>query len=471
MLNLNRFIVSTSVLAFSLFMEIIMPTIRPQLAVLLTLVAGLAACGETSRLQVSDGTGPTPTLPEPNKTLIPTVNIAPAVGWAKGAKPIAAPGTQVAAFAENLDHPRWLYVLPNGDVLVAETNSPAKPDDSTGIRGWVMKQVMGRAGAGVPTANRITLLRDRDHDGVAQTRTVFLKDLNSPFGMALIGNDFYVADTDKLLRYHYESGQTSISGEPTTVVELPAGTINHHWTKNVIASKDGKKLYVTVGSNSNVGENGLDKEQGRAAIWEVDVATGAHRIFASGLRNPNGMDWDPQTGKLWTAVNERDEIGSDLVPDYVTSVKDGAFYGWPFSYYGQHVDVRVKPQNPELVAKAIAPDYAVGPHTASLGLAFADGKSLPAPFNQGMFIGQHGSWNRNPHSGYKVLFVPFANGKPSGKPVDLLSGFLNADDKAQGRPVGVVNDQHGGVLVADDVGNKIWRVTAAKGQQATSATP
>jgi glucose/arabinose dehydrogenase len=448
-----------------------MPTIRPQLAVLLALVAGLAACGETSLLKVSDGTGPTPTLPEPNKTLIPTVNIAPAVGWAKGAKPIAAPGTQVAAFAENLDHPRWLYVLPNGDVLVAETNSPAKPDDSTGIRGWVMKKVMDRAGADAPTANRITLLRDNNHDGVAQTRTVFLKDLNSPFGMALIGNDFYVADTDKLLRYHYESGQTSISGEPTTVVELPAGTINHHWTKNVIASKDGKKLYVTVGSNSNVGENGLDKEEGRAAIWEVDVATGAHRIFASGLRNPNGMDWEPQTGKLWTAVNERDEIGSDLVPDYVTSVKDGAFYGWPFSYYGQHVDVRVKPQNPEWVAKAIAPDYAVGPHTASLGLAFADGKSLPAPFNQGMFIGQHGSWNRNPHSGYKVLFVPFANGKPSGTPVDLLSGFLNADDKAQGRPVGVINDQHGGVLVADDVGNKIWRVTAAKIQQATSATP
>jgi len=448
-----------------------MPTIRPQLAALLALVAGLAACGETSRLQVSDGTGPTPMLPEPNKTLIPTVNIAPAVGWAKGAKPIAAPGTQVAVFAENLDHPRWLYVLPNGDVLVAETNSPAKPDDSTGIRGWVMKQVMGRAGAGVPTANRITLLRDSDHDGVVQTRTVFLKDLNSPFGMALIGNDFYVADTDKLLRYHYESGQTSISGKPTTVVELPAGTINHHWTKNVIASKDGKKLYVTVGSNSNVGENGLDKEQGRASIWEVDVATGTHRVFASGLRNPNGMDWEPHTGKLWTAVNERDEIGSDLVPDYVTSVKDGAFYGWPFSYYGQHVDVRVKPQNPELVAKAIAPDYAVGPHTASLGLAFADGKSLPAPFNQGMFIGQHGSWNRNPHSGYKVLFVPFVNGKPSGTPVDLLSGFLNADDKAQGRPVGVVNDQHGGVLVADDVGNKIWRVTAAKGQQAAVAIP
>ncbi|MEB0091515.1 sorbosone dehydrogenase family protein [Pseudomonas sp. CCI4.2] len=438
-----------------------MPTFRPQMAVLLVLAVGLAACGETSRLRVADGMGPTPMLPEPNKTLIPTVNIAPAVGWPQGAKPIAAPGTQVSAFAEDLDHPRWLYVLPNGDVLVAETNSPAKPDDSPGIRGWIMRKVMGRAGAGVPSANRITLLRDSNHDGIAETRTVFLKNLNSPFGMALVGNDFYVADTDKLLRYHYENGQTSISGEPTTVTDLPAGTINHHWTKNVIASKDGKKLYVTVGSNSNVGENGLDKEQGRASIWEVDAATGAHRIFASGLRNPNGMDWEPQTGKLWTAVNERDEIGSDLVPDYVTSVKDGAFYGWPFSYYGQHVDVRVKPQNPQRVAEAIPPDYAVGPHTASLGMTFADGKSLPAPFNQGMFIGQHGSWNRNPHSGYKVLFVPFANGVPTGTPIDLLSGFLNADDNAQGRPVGVINDQHGGLLVADDVGNKIWRVTAA----------
>ncbi len=446
-----------------------MPRLRPQLAVLLVLMAGLAACGDTARLQIADGTGPTPKLPEPNKTLIPTVNIAPAVGWAKGAKPTAAPGTQVKAFAEDLDHPRWMYVLPNGDVLVAETNSPPKPDDSTGIRGWVMKKVMGRAGAGVPTANRITLLRDTDHDGIAETRSVFLENLNSPFGMALIGNDFYVADTDQLLRFHYTDGQTSLTGQPTKVIDLPAGTINHHWTKNVIASRDGKKLYVTVGSNSNVGENGLDKEQGRAAIWEVDVATGAHRIFASGLRNPNGLGWEPQTGKLWTAVNERDEIGSDLVPDYVTSVKDGAFYGWPFSYYGQHVDVRVKPQNPDLVAKAIAPDYAVGPHTASLGLAFADGKSLPPPFTQGLFIGQHGSWNRNPHSGYKVLFVPFANGQPSGTPVDLLSGFLDANDNAQGRPVGVVTDQRGGVLVADDVGNKIWRVTAAKTQTASVA--
>jgi glucose/arabinose dehydrogenase len=435
---------------------------KPQLVFIIALAGGLAACGETSSLQVSDGTGPSPKLPEPNKTLIPTVNIAPAIGWPAGAKPIAAPGTQVAAFAEGLDHPRWLYVLPNGDVLVAETNAPPKPDDGKGIRGWVMGKVMGRAGAGVPSPNRITLLRDQNHDGIAETRTVFLENLNSPFGMTLVGKDLYVADTDRLLRFHYENGETAIKSQPIKVVDLPGGTLNHHWTKNVIASKDGSKLYVTVGSNSNVGENGMDQEEGRAAIWEVDRATGNHRIFASGIRNPNGLAWEPQSGALWTAVNERDEIGSDLVPDYITSVKDGGFYGWPYSYYGQHVDVRVTPQNPERVARAIAPDYAVGPHTASLGLTFAEGSKLPAPFTQGAFIGQHGSWNRKPHSGYKVIFVPFSAGKPTGQSVDVLTGFLTDDEKAMGRPVGVVIDQQGGLLVADDVGNKIWRVCAAQ---------
>ena len=433
--------------------------LKRQHAIVIVLAAGLAACGETSTLQVSDGTGPSPKLPEPNKTLIPTVNIAPAVGWAEGSTPIAAQGLKVAAFAEGLDHPRWLYVLPNGDVLVAETNAPPKPDDSKGIKGWIADKVMSRAGAGVPSANRITLLRDADHDGVAETRTVFLDNLNSPFGMTLVGNDLYVADADKLLRFPYQAGENSIKAKPVKVLDLPGGTLNHHWTKNVIASPDGTKLYVTVGSNSNVGENGMDKEEGRAAIWEVDRATGNHRIFASGLRNPNGLDWEPKTGTLWTAVNERDEIGSDLVPDYITSVKDGGFYGWPYSYYGQHVDVRVNPQNPELVAKAIAPDYAVGPHTASLGLSFAEGSKLP-DFTQGAFIGQHGSWNRKPHSGYKVIFVPFADGKPTGMPVDVLSGFLNADEKAMGRPVGVVIDKQGDLLVADDVGNKVWRVSA-----------
>ena len=435
---------------------------KTRLALLIMLAGTLAACGETSTLQVSDGTGPTPKLPEPNKTLIPTVNIAPAIGWPDGVKPTAAAGTQVTAFAEGLDHHRWLYVLPNGDVLVAETNAPPKPDDSKGIRGWVMEKVMGRAGAGVPSPNRITLLRDADHDGVAETRTVFLEHLNSPFGMALVGNDLYVADSDKLLRFAYQPGETAIKSAGTTVVDLPGGPLNHHWTKNVVASQDGSKLYVSVGSNSNVGENGLEAEQGRAAIWEVDRASGQHRIFASGLRNPNGMAWEPQSGKLWTAVNERDEIGSDLVPDYITSVKDGAFYGWPFSYYGQHVDVRVTPQNPELVAKAIAPDYAVGPHTASLGLTFAEGSTLPVPFTHGAFIGQHGSWNRKPHSGYKVIFVPFEGGQPKDQPVDVLTGFLDKDEKAMGRPVGVVIDKQGDLLVADDVGNKVWRVSAAK---------
>ncbi|WP_223436661.1 MULTISPECIES: PQQ-dependent sugar dehydrogenase [unclassified Pseudomonas] len=435
---------------------------KPLLVLVIALTGGLAACSETSTLQVSDGTGPSPRLPEPNKTLIPTVNIAPAIGWPDGAKPTAAAGTQVAAFAENLDHPRWLYVLPNGDVLVAETNAPPKPDDGKGVRGWVMKKVMGRAGAGVPSPNRITLLRDKDHDGIAETRTVFLENLNSPFGMTLVDNDLYVADTDRLLRFHYEDGATTIKSPPIKVVDLPGGTLNHHWTKNVIASKDGSKLYVTVGSNSNVAENGMDQEEGRAAIWEVDRATGKHRIFASGLRNPNGMAWEPRSGALWTAVNERDEIGSDLVPDYITSVKDGGFYGWPYSYYGQHVDIRVEPQNPDLVAKAIAPDYAVGPHTASLGLTFAEGNRLPAQFKEGVFIGQHGSWNRKPHSGYKVIFVPFSAGKPNGSPVDVLTGFLNDEEKAMGRPVGVVIDQQGDLLVADDVGNKVWRVSIAK---------
>ncbi|OXS22806.1 sorbosone dehydrogenase [Pseudomonas fluorescens] len=435
---------------------------KTRLALLIMLAGSLAACGESSTLQISDGTGPSPRLPQPNKTLIPTVNIAPAIGWPDGAKPTAAAGLQVSAFAEGLDHPRWLYVLPNGDVLVAETNAPPKPDDAKGIRGWVMEKVMDRAGAGVPSPNRITLLRDADHDGVAETRTVFLENLNSPFGMTLVGNDLYVADSDKLLRFAYQPGATAIKTAGTTVVELPGGPLNHHWTKNVIASPDGSKLYVSVGSNSNVGENGLEAEQGRAAIWEVDRASGQHRIFASGLRNPNGMAWEPQSGKLWTAVNERDEIGSDLVPDYITSVKDGAFYGWPFSYYGQHVDERVTPQNPDLVAKAIAPDYAVGPHTASLGLTFAQGSKLPTAFSNGAFIGQHGSWNRKPHSGYKVIFVPFEGGQPKGQPVDVLTGFLDQDEKAMGRPVGVVIDQQGDLLVADDVGNKVWRVSAAK---------
>jgi len=370
----------------------------------------------------------------------------------------------VRAFAVGLDHPRWLYVLPNGDVLVAETNEPAKPDDAKGIRGAVMKAVMTRAGAAVPSANRISLLRDSDGDGVAETRTVFAANLNSPFGMALVGDTFYVANSDALVRFSYHDGDTRLQSPPVKVADLPAGPINHHWTKNVVASQDGSRLYVTVGSNSNAGENGMDKEVDRAAVLEVDPATGHSRVFASGLRNPVGLAWQPDSRLLWTAVNERDEIGSDLVPDYMTSLKDGGFYGWPYSYYGQHVDVRVQPARPDLVASALVPDYALGPHTASLGLAFYEGALLPLHFHHGAFVGQHGSWNRSPPSGYRVIFVPFDKGRPSGAVEEVLTGFLDAKGNALGRPVGVAVDKAGALLVADDVGNIIWRVTPAGGK-------
>jgi glucose/arabinose dehydrogenase len=421
----------------------------------------LAACGEMATLPVSAGSGPRPTLPPPVQTTVPTANIAPAIGWPVGSKPIAAPGTKVAAYAGDLAHPRWLYVLPNGDVLVTETNAPAKPDESRGIKSWVTGLMTKRAGAGVTSANRITLLRDSDGDGVAEFRSVLLEGLNYPFGMTLVGSDLYVANTDAVLRFPYSTGDTHITVPGRKVVALPAGPINHHWTKNLIVSLDGSKLYVTVGSNSNVAEYGMAVEAGRAAIWEVDIRSGAHRIFAGGLRNPNGLAWERQSGVLWTVVNERDELGSDLVPDYLTSVRDGGFYGWPYSYFGQHVDTRVSPQRPDLVAAAIVPDYALGPHTASLGLAASVGTTLPARFANGMFIGQHGSWNRRPHSGYKVIFVPFAGGKPNGDlPVDVLTGFLDQQGRAYGRPVGVALDRHGALLVADDVGNVVWRVTA-----------
>jgi glucose/arabinose dehydrogenase len=438
-----------------------MRMLSPASLFLAATAVALAGCGEEATLPVAAGTGPNPQLPAPNETLIPTVNVAPAKGWPDGGMPKAAPGLHVAAFADGLDHPRWLHILPNGDVLVAESNAPPKEEQDGGIKGWVQNLLMSRAGAKVPSANRITLLRDTNGDGVADSRSVFLVGLFSPFGMELVGKDFYVANADAIVRFPYEEGQTKITVPGTKVVDLPGGPINHHWTKNVIASEDGKRLYATVGSNSNVGENGMDKEEGRAAIWEIDPANGNHRIFASGLRNPNGLAWEPTTGKLWTAVNERDEIGSDLVPDYMTSVQDGGFYGWPYSYYGQHVDTRVEPQRPDLVAKAIVPDYALGPHTASLGLSFSNPDTLNEQFANGAFVGQHGSWNRKPHSGYKVIFVPFADGKPAGQPVDVLTGFLDGEGNALGRPVDVRPDGKGGLLVADDVGNRVWRVSAA----------
>jgi glucose/arabinose dehydrogenase len=418
----------------------------------------LSGCFERTALPVEAGYGPRPTLPAPDREWIPTLHIAPAKGWSNGTGPVASPGFAAAAYARGLDHPRWLHVLPNGDVLVAETAGPPRPDDADGLRGFLMTRVMRRAGSAVASANRITLLRDADGDGVAELRDVFLEGLNSPFGMELVGEAFYVANTDALLRFAYRKGQTRIAGPGERVAELPAGSLNHHWTKNVIASPDGSRLYVTVGSNSNVGENGMEQETDRAAVLEVDPHTGRTRVFASGLRNPNGLAWHPESGVLWTVVNERDEIGNDLVPDYMTSLRDGAFYGWPYSYFGQHVDERAKPARPDLVARAVEPDYALGAHTASLGLAFYDGDAFPARFAGGAFVGQHGSWNRKPRSGYKVIFVPFRDGRPAGPPEDVLTGFVDAEGHALGRPVGVVVDASGGLLVADDVGNTVWRV-------------
>jgi glucose/arabinose dehydrogenase len=423
------------------------------------LVLGAAGCGEQATLPESAGTGPKPLLPAPHQTLIPTVNIARAVGWPAGATPTAVQGLAVRAYATGLDHPRWLHVLSNGDVLVAESNAPSLHDARGGIKGWIARRIMNTAGAGSPSADRITLLRGIDANGRAETRSVFLRGLHSPFGMALVGPYLYVANTDAIVRFPYAAGDTEITAPGVKVIDLPAGPLNHHWTKDLIASRDGSRLYVTVGSNSNVGENGLANEAGRAAIHELDLGTGRSRIFASGLRNPNGLAWEPRSGALWVAVNERDELGSDLVPDYMTAVRDGGFYGWPYSYFGQHVDARVQPPRPELVATAIAPDYALGAHTASLGLAFYESDALPARYAGGAFIGQHGSWNRKPRSGYKVIFVPFTDGRPAGPPEDVLTGFLNADGDAYGRPVGVAVDRAGALLVADDVGNVVWRVT------------
>ncbi len=436
------------------------------LAVMLALALALAGCGAVATLPLEAGAGSTPQLPAPDTSLIPMVDIAPAIGWRGSAAPIAPAGFQVTALARGLDHPRWVYVLPNGDVLVAETNKPARQAGTSdgGLKGKIAALVQKRAGAGVDSADRITLLRGLRADGSATLRTVFMENsdiaapLLSPFGMALVGRDLYIANADALIKVPYTEGQTRITATPVKVTDLPAG-INHHWTKNVIASADGAKLYVTVGSNSNIGENGLAAEERRAAIWEVDVQSGAKRMYASGLRNPNGLGWEPTTGVLWTVVNERDELGNDLPPDYLTSVKDGAFYGWPWSYWGQHVDARVKPQWPDKVAQAITPDYALGTHVAPLGLAFSSPSGMPEAFASGAFVGEHGSWNRKPMVGYKVVFVPFAGGRPSGLPVDFLTGFLSPDGKAHGRPVGVALDIAGALLVADDVGNAIWRVS------------
>lgn len=424
----------------------------------------LAGCGSGPALPPEAGYGPNPTLPPPRTSLIPTVKVAEAVGWPQGGAPTPAAGLRVQAFAEGLDHPRWLYRLPNGDILVAESNAPPKPeglDDSGGLRAWVQGLFMKKAGARAPSANRITLLRDGDGDGVAETRTAFLENLTSPFGMALVGETLYVANADAVVAFPYRTGQTRITAPARKVADLPAGR-NHHWTKSMVASADGSRLYVGVGSNSNIGENGLDEEVDRAAILEIDPATGARRVFASGLRNPVGLAWNPESGALWVSVNERDELGPDLVPDYMTSVTPGAFYGWPWSYYGQIVDTRVRPARPDMVARAIRPDYALGSHTASLGLTFGEGTLFPEGLRNGAYVGQHGSWNRDPRNGYRVIFVPFRDGAPVGDPVPILTGFLNAGGQAMGRPVGVQFDAAGALLVADDVGNVVWRVSPAR---------
>jgi glucose/arabinose dehydrogenase len=420
--------------------------------------AVVAACAASSSLPELEGIGPTPLLPEPRTSLIPTINVVEAIGWSADQMPVGPTGTSVTAFARDLDHPRWLHVLPNGDVLVAETNAPPRPEDNRGIKGWFFKRYQKKAGGATPSADRITLLRDADGDGSAETRTAFLSGLTSPFGMALVGDVLYVANTDAVVRVPYVAGATTITATPVKVLDLPAGPRNHHWTKNIVASPDGSALYIAIGSNSNVAEHGMEEEKGRAEVWQLDLRTGAHRVFATGLRNPVGMAFEPATGALWVAVNERDELGNDLVPDYMTAVEDGAFYGWPYSYYGGHVDGRVEPPRPDLVAMARVPDYALGAHTASLGLAHSTGNALPARFATGMFVGQHGSWNREPRSGYKVIFVPFSSGRPSGPPLDVLTGFVKDSGEAMGRPVGVAVDSRGGLLVADDVGNVVWRV-------------
>lgn len=441
------------------------PPILPRLrlgAPALCLALAVAACGETARLSVRAGSGPDPVLPAPRITLVPTVKIATAVGWPAQATPVPADGLAVNAFARGLAHPRWLHVLPNGDVLVAETNRPPTPNPPENpLKAMAMAAAMKKAGAAVPSPDRITLLRDADGDGVAELRTVFADRLMSPFGMALVGGQLYVANADAVVRFPYRTGDTQVRTAPEKVADLPGAPRNHHWTKSLLASPDGNKLYVGVGSNSNAAEHGMEIEQGRAAIHEIDLATGRSRLYATGLRNPVGLAWQPQTGALWAVVNERDELGSDLVPDYLTSVREGGFYGWPYSYFGVHLDPRVKPQRPELVATAIKPDYALGSHVAPLGLTFHDAQLLPAQYRSGAFIGLHGSWNRDPPAGYEVVFVPFRDGMPVGEVATVLTGFLDARGNARGRPVGVEVDRQGALLVADDVGNAVWRVTPA----------
>ncbi len=428
-------------------------------AIALMLMLGMSGCAVAP---ADDGVGVVPVLPEPRHQLIPTVDIAKATPWSLGEMPLVEPRFEVVEFAGGLAHPRWLYTLPNGDVLVAETNGPAGKRGIRGIKGAVMQRLMKSAGAGAPSADRIRLLRDADHDGVAEYQTIFAQGLHSPFGMALVGDQLYIANADALMAFHYETGALRLSGAPKLVSALPGGVgeLNHHWTKSLLASRDGKHLYVGVGSNSNVGENGSAVERNRAAILEVDIATGESRIYADGLRNPVGLAWEPDGQALFAVVNERDELGNNLVPDYLTQVQRGGFYGWPYSYWGQHIDARVSPADPVRVARALVPDFALGNHVAPLGLVFAQPNTLGGKYGSGAFVALHGSWNRKPLNGYKVVFVPFQNGRPTGKPRDVLTGFLSERHEARGRPAGLALTRDGNLLVADDVGNRVWLVRA-----------
>jgi glucose/arabinose dehydrogenase len=421
----------------------------------------LAACGDPAPGDPRRQIGPNPALPDLHQYLLPPVKTAKIVGWSGNRTPTVAPGLKIQALAKAFKEPRSLYVLPNGDILVVESDGPPSPvrRPKEFVMNWIEKHAHSPAKAG----NRIVLLRDANGDGVPELRTVFLDHLDHPFGVVLVGSDLYVANTGSVVRYPYQTGDTQITAPGVKLTDLPAGPIDHHWTKSLTASPDGTRLYVGVGSNSNITENGIGAELGRAAIWEIDRATGAHREFATGLRNPNGLTFEPTTHQLWAVVNERDELGPDLVPDYLTSVKDGGFYGWPYSYWGKHLDPRVKPQRPDLVARAITPDYGLSSHVAPLGLAFYTGSNLPPQYRGGAFVGEHGSWNRAPLNGYKVVYVPFADGRPSGMAQDVVTGFLSPDGKAYGRPVGLAVDAHGGLLIADDAGDVVWRVTAAGG--------
>lgn len=418
-------------------------------------LAGCSAGGDAPERQI----GADPKLPEINQYLIPPMHVAGVAPWGD-AKPTVAAGLQIAAFADGLKNVRSVYVLPNGDVLAVEPKGP--PSIVYRPKDIIVGFVQGFGHSKTQGANQITLLRDTNGDGKADVKSVFLDNLVSPFGVALVGSDLYVANTDAIVRYPYTTGQTRITAPGTILTDLPGGPINHHWTKSLVASPDGSKLYVGIGSNSNVTENGIEAEHERARIWEVDRATGAHRPYATGLRNPNGLTFNPTSGQLWAVINERDELGPDLVPDYMTSVKPGAFYGWPYSYYGRHVDPRVMPQRPDMVAKAISPDYALSSHVAPLGLAFYTGAALPAQYRGGAFVSEHGSWDRGHLNGYKVVYVPFVGGRPTGKAVDVVTGFIDGDGKARGRPVTVAVDRGGALLIADDVGNVVWRVTAKR---------